>query len=89
MSASIEWVMTASNPETKPKSKKKKRSRGVQAEYNKMIEQWGREVANEIMLKRARSGRYDGSPKPKKKGPDLLDAHWARASGSYEGGRKR
>ncbi|GEQ76477.1 hypothetical protein CTTA_3482 [Comamonas testosteroni] len=81
--------MTELTPRTVPKAQKK-RNKGAQAEYNKLVQQWGREIANEIMLKRARAGAFLNKPvAKKKKGPDLLDAKWARASGSYESSRKR
>lgn len=76
----------------KPKTPKKAKTkrRGVEKMYAKLVEQWGREIANEIMLKRARSGGdYDLSKPKKKKGPDLLGARWARVSGSFESGKRR
>lgn len=66
--------------------------RGVQREYNSLVAAWGREIANEIMVKRARSAGSSIPNKATKKGKkkiNILDAHWLRAGGSFENGKKR
>lgn len=68
---------------------------GVQRYYEKLVKRWGREIANEIFSKRSSteplqfSKKQSGAKKAKKVRIDALDAHWARAAGSFENGRKR
>lgn len=57
---------------------------GVQRIYDRLVKQWGRELANEIMLKRA-------SRIPlKKKGKKAVARTWSPVlPGSFENGKRR
>jgi len=55
---------------------------GVQKKYDALVKEWGRELANEIMAKRA-------SKRPAKKGKSK-GQHWSPVlPGSFESGKHR
>ena len=55
---------------------------GIQKKYENLVKAWGRELANEIMAKRA-------SKRPVKKGKNK-GLRWSPViSGSFESGKKR
>lgn len=60
----------------------------VQKIYDRLVDRWGRELANEIWAKRSTQPSGGTNTSPKKKRKDMLDS-WARLPGSYEGGKKR
>lgn len=55
---------------------------GVQKMYDKLVKQWGRELANEIMAKRAARG-------PNKKGKKASGAGSPLLPGAFEAGKRR
>jgi hypothetical protein len=61
---------------------------GVQKIYDRLVDRWGREIANEIWAKRSTQPRGGTNAGPKKKSKDMLDS-WKRLPGSFESGKKR
>lgn len=55
---------------------------GVQKMYDKLVKRWGRELANEIMAKRATRGPNKNGKKTSGRGSPVLP-------GSFEAGKRR